>query len=49
MTPLTMYIVSDSVGETADLVAKAAISQFRHDVDTVSMKRFANVDNLKQI
>ena len=35
MRKLTLFIVSDSVGETADLVAKAAASQFRQGLETV--------------
>ncbi|HEY4566825.1 pyruvate, phosphate dikinase/phosphoenolpyruvate synthase regulator [Planococcaceae bacterium Storch 2/2-2] len=49
MPQLTMFIVSDSVGETGELVAKAAISQFRLDLDTVSMKRFSNVEEPIQL
>lgn len=49
MPQLTMFIVSDSVGETGELVAKAAISQFRLDLDTVSMKRFSNVEEPTQL
>lgn len=41
MKKLTMFIVSDSVGETAELVAKAAASQFRQGLETVSMKKFS--------
>ena len=35
MRKLTLFIVSDSVGETAELVAKAAASQFRQGLETV--------------
>ncbi|QTD41669.1 pyruvate, water dikinase regulatory protein [Sporosarcina sp. Te-1] len=49
MSKLTLFIVSDSVGETADLVAKAAASQFRHDLETVSMKRFSHVEDESQL
>lgn len=49
MTKLTLFIVSDSVGETADLVAKAAASQFRQDLDTVLMKRFSHVEDESQL
>lgn len=41
-TPI-IYVVSDSVGETAELVTKAAISQFEH-LD-VSLKRFPYVED----
>ncbi|MDW0112283.1 pyruvate, water dikinase regulatory protein [Sporosarcina saromensis] len=49
MTKLTLFIVSDSVGETADLVAKAAASQFRHDLEAVSIKRFSHVEDESQL
>ena len=35
MRKLTLFIVSDSVGETAELVAKAAASQFRQGLEAV--------------
>lgn len=41
-TPI-IYVVSDSVGETAELVTKAAISQFEH-VD-VTLKRYPYVED----
>lgn len=46
---LTLFIVSDSVGETADLVAKAAASQFRQGLQAVSMKRFSHVEDESQL
>src|SRR5690606_28718826 len=49
MRKLTLFIVSDSVGETADLVAKAAASQFRQDLETVSTKRFSHVEDETQL
>lgn len=49
MKKLTIFIVSDSIGETADLVAKAAASQFREDLETVSMKRFSHVEDESQL
>lgn len=49
MTKLTMFIVSDSVGETAELVTKAAASQFTQGLDTVSLKRFSYIDDETQI
>lgn len=49
MRKLTLFIVSDSVGETADLVAKAAASQFRQDLETVSTKRFSHVEDESQL
>ncbi|MDZ5470955.1 pyruvate, water dikinase regulatory protein (plasmid) [Bacillus sp. 31A1R] len=38
-----IYVVSDSVGETAELVTKAAISQF--DGNSVTIKRFPYVED----
>lgn len=49
MTKFTLFIVSDSVGETAGLVAKAAASQFRYDLETVSIKRFSHVEDESQL
>ncbi|MBE1553724.1 pyruvate, water dikinase regulatory protein [Sporosarcina limicola] len=49
MKKLTLFIVSDSIGETADLVAKAAASQFRQELKTVSMKRFSHVEEESQL
>lgn len=49
MRKLTMYIVSDSVGETAELVAKAAASQFKVGLDAVSLKRFSHIEDETQL
>ncbi len=49
MRKLTLFIVSDSVGETAELVAKAAASQFRQGLETVAMKRFSHVEDESQL
>ena len=49
MRKLTLFIVSDSVGETADLVAKAAASQFRQGLETVLMKRFSHIEDESQL
>lgn len=49
MSKLKFFIVSDSVGETAELVAKAAASQFRRDLETVSMKRFSHIEDKSQL
>ena len=49
MTKFTLFIVSDSVGETAGLVTKAAASQFRHDLETVSIKRFSYIEDNSQL
>ena len=45
MSILTVYIISDSLGETGEQVAKAAISQF--ELDDYEIKRFPYVLNLK--
>lgn len=42
-----IYVVSDSVGETAELVTKAAVSQF--DGSKSVIKRFPYVEDLKDI
>ncbi|WP_301107421.1 pyruvate, water dikinase regulatory protein [Sporosarcina sp.] len=49
MPKFTLFIVSDSVGETAGLVTKAAASQFRHDLETVSIKRFSYIEDDSQL
>lgn len=49
MKKLTMFIVSDSVGETAELVAKAAASQFKAGLESVSLKRFSHIEDETQI
>ena len=52
MDNLTIYAVSDSIGETAQQVAKAAVSQFGLSEDEYYIKRFAFVrteDNLLDI
>ncbi|KAA0966085.1 kinase/pyrophosphorylase [Sporosarcina sp. ANT_H38] len=49
MRKLSLFIISDSVGETADLVAKAAASQFRQGLETVLIKRFSHVEDESQL
>lgn len=52
MKRLNIFIVSDSVGETGELVAKAAVSQFRPGLQDTSLKRFSHIetfDHLKEI
>jgi len=44
---LTIYVVSDSIGETAEQVGKAAISQF--DVDIKDTMRFPYINSTVQI
>lgn len=35
MNPFKFYVLSDSVGETAELLAKAALSQFNGHEDKI--------------
>jgi len=49
MRKLTLFIVSDSLGETAELVAKAAASQFGQGLEAVSLKRFSHIENATQL
>lgn len=49
MKKLTMFIVSDSVGETAELVAKAAASQFGQGFNSLSLKRFSHIEDETQL
>ncbi|TFD92321.1 pyruvate, water dikinase regulatory protein [Jeotgalibacillus sp. R-1-5s-1] len=44
MNEVHVYVVSDSVGETAELVAKACVSQFRQSRKSVSIKRFPYIE-----
>lgn len=49
MKMLNLFIVSDSIGETGELVAKAAISQFRPGLQHTKFKRFTHIDSLDHI
>ncbi|ASS91946.1 pyruvate, water dikinase regulatory protein [Aeribacillus pallidus] len=49
MNNRTIYIVSDSVGETADLVVKAAISQFNGSQYETNVKRVPYVEDANTI
>ncbi|AYC29606.1 pyruvate, water dikinase regulatory protein [Paenisporosarcina cavernae] len=49
MKKLTIYIMSDSVGETGELVAKAAVSQYRPGLHETNLKRFPHIDTKDQI
>lgn len=49
MSKILIYVVSDSVGETGELVAKAAVSQFRPGLQDASFKRFPHVESLEQL
>jgi len=46
---LQIFIVSDSVGETGELVAKAAVSQFRPGLQDTSLKRFPHIETLDHV
>lgn len=50
MSRLSLYIVSDSLGETGELVVKAALSQFKFD--NYQIRRFPyvlSIDFLREI
>ncbi|MFX3674413.1 MAG: pyruvate, water dikinase regulatory protein [Paenisporosarcina sp.] len=49
MKRLHIFIVSDSIGETGELVAKAAVSQFRPGLQDTSLKRFPHVETVDQL
>ncbi|MFS0874719.1 pyruvate, water dikinase regulatory protein [Solibacillus isronensis] len=52
MKKLTIFVVSDSVGETGEAAVKAVVSQFRPNFEKVRIRKFphiANVDVLEKI
>lgn len=49
MIGLNFFIVSDSVGETGELVTKAVISQFRPNFEETVLKRYPNIETTEQI
>ncbi|MEG0450021.1 MAG: pyruvate, water dikinase regulatory protein [Lysinibacillus sp.] len=52
MKKLRIYVVSDSVGETGDQVAKAVLSQFQPGFEETKIIRFPHIeteDNIKRI
>ncbi|MFS0780880.1 pyruvate, water dikinase regulatory protein [Bacillus sp. 1P06AnD] len=49
MSASIIYVVSDSVGETAELVTKAAVSQFMNSNINVKIKRIPYVENPEHI
>ncbi len=49
MNNLSVFIISDSVGETGDLVTKAAISQFRPGMQDTKLQRFPHVESVEQL
>lgn len=44
-----IYVVSDSVGETAELVVKAALSQFNGSADDTHVRRIPYVEDIGTI
>lgn len=46
-TEINIFVVSDSIGETAEQVAKAAISQF--EIDFKNIKRYSYINSVDQI
>jgi len=49
MGKILVYIVSDSVGETGELVAKAAVSQYRPGLQDVTFQRFPHIESKEQL
>ncbi|MBZ5201306.1 kinase/pyrophosphorylase [Planomicrobium chinense] len=49
MKQLRLFIVSDSVGETGELVAKAAISQYLYADQNAVLKRFPYIDSVDHL
>lgn len=49
MKSLRLFIVSDSVGETGELVAKAAVSQYLNADQNAVLKRFPYIDSVQQL
>ncbi len=45
----TVYVLSDSVGETAELVARAAISQFERNAGVVQVERIPFISSVKKV
>lgn len=44
MKKITIFVVSDSVGETGEAAVKAAVSQFRPDFDGVRIRKFPHIN-----
>ena len=49
MKNLKIVIASDSIGETGEVVARAALSQFDVVVDERNLKRYAHLTDVKDI
>ncbi|WP_332646901.1 pyruvate, water dikinase regulatory protein [Lysinibacillus sp. 54212] len=49
MRNLRIFVVSDSVGETGELVVKAVVSQFRPAFENVILRRFPHINTIEHI
>lgn len=49
MENLSFFVVSDSVGETAELAVRAAISQFRPSFELVEIRRFPRIKKREEL
>lgn len=49
MRKLRVFVVSDSVGETGELVVKAVVSQFRPTFENVILRKFPHINTLEHI
>lgn len=49
MKSLTIFVVSDSVGETGENAVKAVVSQFRPNFDKVRIRKFPRINDIELI
>lgn len=49
MTKLTIFVLSDSLGETAESVALAASSQFKEEFKLIKIPKVANKDDIDKV
>ena len=49
MREMLIFVVSDSVGETGEAVARSVVSQFRPDFSAVEIERYPNISTQKEI
>ena len=49
MKYLTIFVVSDSVGETGENAVKAVVSQFRPNFEKVNIRRFPHINDLRTL
>ena len=47
MKSITIFVVSDSVGETAENAVKAVVSQFRPTLDKVRIRKFTHINDVE--